>query len=239
MAADPLSGLVLIALTAWELTLRLGPYVLGGIALAAFLGQVNLLHRWEAHLENGTPATVLGAACLGSLSPAATSGTVPLLISLLQRGASPGPVLAFLSASSLLNPTLLLMVAGGLGVRAAVHQFLGVLLLSLTLGLLASRLDPALFLRPAIHAAATRPTPAARFSWRGLARNALRLGEWVGFTFTIGILASAAVQVCVPHRWIAATVGQGWGGALLAALSAIPLYHCGGSAARPPSRPPR
>lgn len=230
MAADSLSALVLIALTAWELTLRLGPYVLGGIALAALLGQIGLPRRWQAYLCNGGTARVLGAACLGSLSPAATSGTVPLLISLLQRGAPPGPVLAFLSASSLLNPTLLLMVAGGLGVRTALLQFLGVLLLALTVGLLASRLDPTLFLRQATCAASRPITPSATFSWRGLARDVLRLGEWIGFTFTIGILVTAVIQVCVPHHWIAGTLGQGWGGTVLAALSGIPFYHCGGSA---------
>ncbi len=232
MVADLRSGLVLAAVRAWEQVLHLGPYVLAGTILAALLGQLDPLRRWGRRFRPGRPGIVLGAACLGGMSPISTYGTVPVLLQFLRRGASPGPVLAFLAASSMLNPQLFLLVLGGLGPRVALAQVAGVLLLSLPVGLAASWLDPALFLHPAT-LSASPPSPAARrrFSWSDLARDVVRLTEWVGLTFVVGVALAAILQVFVPPQWVANLLGEGRRtGVVLAGILGIPLYTCGGAA---------
>ncbi|HIE38109.1 MAG TPA: hypothetical protein EYP77_03405, partial [Anaerolineae bacterium] len=148
MVADFRSGLVLVAVTAWRQVLQLGPYVAGGVVLAALLGQLDLPRRGLRWLGRGGPLPALGAACLGTASPLSTYGTVPVLLELVRGGASPGPALAFLAASSMLNPQLFLLILGGLGVRLALTQAMGVLLLSGLAGLGASYLPPSLLLCP-------------------------------------------------------------------------------------------
>jgi len=60
-----------------------------------------------------------------------------LLAVLLGQLHLPRPALAFLVASSLLNPQLFVVMAGGLGLRLALAHVAGLLLLSLPVGLVA------------------------------------------------------------------------------------------------------
>jgi len=232
MVTDLRSGLLLTAVMAWRQVLQLGPYVAGGIASAALLGQFDLPRRWRGWLRRGGPLPVAGAACLGGISPLSTYGTVPVLLQLLREGISPGPALAFLVASSMLNPQLFLLVLGGLGARLALAQVVGVLLISGVTGLAASRLSPFLFLCPvALFVDLPSSTAPHRFSWSRLGRDLLRLAGWIGFTFVIGTILAAAIQVFVPVGWVTRLLGEGhWPGVLLAGVLGIPLYTCGGSA---------
>jgi len=231
MVADLFSGLVLTAVTAWQQVLQMGPYVLGGVVLAAILGQFDLPLRWRRWMGRGGPLAVFGATILGSASPLSTYGTVPLLLQLLREGASPGPALAFLISSSMLNPQLLLLVAGGLGLHMALLQIAGVVLLSGMAGMIASRLPPSLFLHPIAAATGTPSgTSPRRFSWSRLRHDLQGLIGWIGPAFLIGVILGAAIQVFVPDRWVMGLLGNGWAGALLAGILGVPLYTCGGSA---------
>ncbi|MGQ9709383.1 MAG: DUF5107 domain-containing protein [Anaerolineae bacterium] len=108
MATDFRSGLVWAALIAWQQLLRLGPYVIGGVVLAALLGQLDLVGHWSGTRIRGGFPSVLGAAFLGSISPLPTHSATPVLLRLIKNGASPAPAVAFLTASSMLNPQLFL-----------------------------------------------------------------------------------------------------------------------------------
>jgi uncharacterized membrane protein YraQ (UPF0718 family) len=230
MAADLRSGLVLTAVVAWQQVVQLGPYVMAGVVLAALLGQFDLSHRWSRNLAGGSPVSVLGAACLGSASPLSTYGLVPVLAQALRRGASPGPVLAFLAASSMLNPQLVFLVWGGLGAPLALMQIAGVLLLSLLAGLAATRLRPNSILMVTIPSADAHDISPRRFTWKGLLRDTIRLTEWIGLTFVLGILLGAALQVW-SAAWMARLwVESRWAGVAVAGILGVPLYTCGGSA---------
>lgn len=230
MAADLRSGLVLTAVVAWQQVVQLGPYVMAGVVLAALLGQFDLSHRWSRNLAGGRPVSVLGAACLGSASPLSTYGLVPVLAQALRRGASPGPVLAFLAASSMLNPQLVFLVWGGLGAPLALMQIVGVLLLSLLAGLAAARLRPNSILKVTIPSADAHDISPRRFTWTGLLRDIVRLTEWIGLTFVLGILLGAALQVW-SAAWMARLwVESRWAGVAVAGILGVPLYTCGGSA---------
>jgi len=241
MIADLRSGLVLAAVMAWRQVLQLGPYVAGGILVAALLGQLDLPRRWGRWLSHTSPGAVLGAACLGGASPLCTYGTAPVLIELLRGGASPGPALTFLVASSLLNPQLFIVMAGGLGLRLALAHVAGVLCLSLPVGLLAQQLSPETFLSAEILAPPLpTPTPAPQ-TWgerarpgrriRRLFHSLLRLTETVGLYFVIGVILAALVQTLVPAAWISSLLGaRRWYGVLLAGILGVPFYACGGGA---------
>lgn len=232
MVTDVRSELVLIAVTAWQQIIQLGPYVAGGVVLAALLGQLDMPRRCQAWLGRGGSVRVLGAACLGSLSPLSTFGTVPVLLHLLREGASPGPVLAFIVASSMLNPQLFFLVLGGLGPRLALAQLVGMLMLSVMAGWIALRFHPSFFLQVAV--LSTDPwvkRVPQRFSWFRLSRDVIRMVEWIGLTFVIGAVLAATLQVLIPPHWIAELAGQArWGGVLAAGILGVPLYTCGGSA---------
>jgi len=228
MVTDVRSILVLIAIAAWQQIVQLGPYVIVGVLMAALLGQLDLSRRL-AWLSRSGPASILGAACAGSLSPLSTYGTVPLLLQLVREGASPGPVLAFLTASSMLNPQLFFLILGGLGPRLALAQLAGILLLSLIAGWAATRLSPSWLLHASTLPAP--PAPSRRLAWSQFTSDVIRMFEWIGLTFVIGVILSAAIQVLVPLQWVTWLIGQSrWLGVLAAGVLGVPLYTCGGSA---------
>ena len=247
MTADLRSSFVLAAVMAWRQVLQLGPYVGGGILLAAVLNQLDLPRRWGRPLHRSGPGTVLGAACLGGVSPLCTYGTVPVLVEFLRGGASPGPALAFLVASSLLNPQLFVVMAGGLGLRLALAHVAGVLLLSLPVGLVARRLKPMAFLSTGILPSPSHPLPHAHtpapphplppshenkgMQSQALTHSLLRLTETVGLYFVVGVILAALLQTLVPAAWISSLLGAGRPyGVLLAGILGVPFYACGGGA---------
>ena len=236
MVCDLPSNLVLASLSAWQRVLQLGPYVAGGILLAVLLRRLDLPRVLGQWLRHRGPAMVLGGAFLGGISPLCTHGTVPVLLELLRGGAPPGPALAFLVSSSMLNPQLLLLVAGGLGPRLALSQVAGVLLLSLPVGLLAQRLGPASYLRLELahipeSDCAHQPVPAGRAGAGQLLTDLLDMTGLVGLTFVIGVILASLVQTLVPATWVAALLGGGrWYGVLLTGIVGVPFYTCGGGA---------
>jgi uncharacterized membrane protein YraQ (UPF0718 family) len=241
MIADLRSGLVLTAVTAWRQVLQLGPYVAGGVLLAALLNPLDLPRRWGPRLSRSGPGTMLGAACLGGASPLCTYGTVPVLVELVRGGASPGPALTFLVASSLLNPQLFIVMAGGLGLRLTLAHVAGALLLSLPVGLLARRLKPEVFLGPEVLSPTPpcphSPTPTLPRSHYDKGRSGdftralLRLTETVGLYFVVGVILAALLQTLVPPAWVSLLLGvERPYGVLLAGILGVPFYACGGGA---------
>jgi len=232
MPANLTSKLILAAALAWTQVLQLGHYVAGGILLAAVLGQLDLPRRWGRWLGRSGPGTVLGAACLGGVSPLCTYGTVPVLVELLRGGASPGPALAFLATSSLLNPQLFVVMTGGLGLRLALAHVTGVLLLSLPVGLLARQLKPEIFLNDGMLSQPPSPPQKRRGAGvREFLSHLLRLTETVGLYFVLGVILAALLQILVPSEWVSSLLGAGrWYGVLLAGMLGVPFYACGGGA---------
>ena len=236
MIYDLRSGLVLTATAAWRQVLQLGPYVVGGVLLAVAISHLDVPSRLGRWLNRGDARTVVAAACLGGISPLCTYGTVPVLVELLRGGASPGPTLAFLVASSLLNPQLFVLMAGGLGLRLALAQAAGVLLLSLPVGALARRLKPETLLNVEIVSPSLRSSPACpprtdRSAVSTWARELLDMAGAVGLTFVVAVILAALVQTLIPPEWTSSLLGAGhWHGILLAGVLGVPLYACGGGA---------
>jgi uncharacterized membrane protein YraQ (UPF0718 family) len=242
MPANLTSHLIMAATLAWSQVLQLGPYVAGGILLAALLGRLDLPRRWGRRLAQRSAGAVIGAACLGGSSPLCTYGTVPVLVELLRGGAAPGPALTFLVASSLLNPQLFVVMAGGLGLPLALAHTGGVLLLSVPVGLLARRLRREAFLKKGVLPPNPTPSPlpfpptsegrgGVGGRKGGLLSHLLRLTETVGLYFVVSVILAALLQTLVPSEWVSSLLGADrWYGVLLAGVLGVPFYACGGGA---------
>jgi uncharacterized membrane protein YraQ (UPF0718 family) len=229
MPANATSYLILAARTAWDQVLQLGPYVVGGILLAALLGQLDLPHRLPHRLGQSSSGAVLGAACLGGVSPLCTYGTVPVLLELLRGGASPGPALAFLTSSSLLNPQLFIIMAGGLGLPLALAHAAGAILLGMPVGFFAQRLKPEILLNPRALSPQTSTSCPSRP--KNLARSIVHLTETIGLYFVASVILAALLQTVIPSTWVSALLGSGhWYSVLLAGVLGVPFYACGGGA---------
>jgi uncharacterized membrane protein YraQ (UPF0718 family) len=236
MPADFPSKVVAVMLSSWRLIGQLWYYLVVGILLAAWLDQAVPFHRLRRLFDRRKGDTAL-AALTGAISPLCTYGTVPVLVQLLKHGVSPAPLLTFLVASSLMNPQLFVLMAGGLGLEMALAQLLSVLVLSLVVGTTAGRWNPPTLLNQRTLAASSASNECettaidSPFSWSRLLSQVVSLTESVGLYFVMGIIIAAAIEVFVPSAWVAKLLGEEhWYSVLVAGSLGVPFYACGGGA---------
>lgn len=218
--------LKLAAGSTWQLL----PYLVLGVLASEGLRYTSVSPLLERGCRSQPAIAIPLAAVLGVVSPLCTYGTVPVVLQLLRAGVPVAPLATFLSASSLMNPQLLLLTWGGLGPQMALVRLAAVLAFGLALGAIMHFLPARFCVRPAPleeEEPRTRQRPA--FSAKGFARNCWNMFAFVGFYVVLGSLLGAIVEVFVPGRWIMALFGgSGWYHILLAALLGVPLYACGG-----------
>jgi len=213
---------MLVLLNASKTVEQLWPYVVGGIIVAALLSHVAQRRRWNAPLWVTRPLIPLLAAAVGVASPLPTVGMVSLVLRLQVEGLPAGAALAFVLASSLMNPQLFLLTLGALGTRFALAQLASVLLLSAVLGpALADRLRTG-------------------HNGESLAGSEQQIGGWtqlvglaghVGLYFLVGVIAGASLQVLLPQSGVLGWLGErGWLSTPALGWLGAPLYTCGGSA---------
>ena len=171
---------------------------------------------------------IIPACILGIASPLCMYGTIPIAASFRRQGMREDWLAAFMMASILLNPQLIIYSAA-LGPTA-----LAVRIISCFLGGLAAGLLVFLFFRDrdffdfsgfeerAGHD--THPNLFIRYLL-----NVWRNVKATGMYFLFGILLSAVFQRYVPSDLMAKVFGgnEAWG-VLMAATVGVPLYACGG-----------
>ncbi len=221
MPANFSSIVLLVLLNAAEAVGRLWPYVVGGIVSAALLSHLGRRFGWKVPRGVPDPLAVPIAAVLGVSSPLSTIGMAPLMRQLQTEGLSSRVALTFILASSMLNPQLFVLTLGGLGVRFALAQLAGVLILSTVLGSAFGG-----HLRPNREAGLT-----AGGQRGGLVAQVISLSEHIGFYFLVGVMVAAVFEVSFPLLGVLPWLGEhgllstplvGWLGA--------PFYTCGGGA---------
>ena len=225
MPADPLSVLILILLNAADAVWRLGFYVLGGVVVAMLASWILWRRSWVALSRVPRPLITPLASAMGVVSPLPTTSVVPLVVWLREKGLPASSALAFILASSLMNPQLFLLTLGALGTKFALIQLGSVLVLSIGAGLVfAGEKDRAL-------SAQTNEMPLESEQRVGLWARSVGLTGHVAAHFLVGVLIGSALQVLLPSlglldwmssRGLLSTPILGWLGA--------PLYGCGGSA---------
>ncbi len=130
MPIDLWSVLVLIMLNAADMVERLGPYVVSGIIVATLLSWIIQGRSWIVPSRMPRPLVTPLACLIGVVSPLPTTGVVPVVMRLRAKGLPAGAASAFVLASSLMNPQLLLLTAGAFGMQFALMQLGSVLILS-------------------------------------------------------------------------------------------------------------
>ena len=180
---------------------------------------------------NSTRLGVLGivpACLLGIASPLCMYGTIPIAASFSRQGMRDDWLAAFMMASVLLNPQLI-VYSMALGMTALIVRLVSCFLCGCTAGLIIYffyREKPFFnftgFYESESHD--TDPNMLMRYL-KNFGRNIKATGPY----FLVGVLLSALFQLYVPTEFITAVFGgnQAWG-ILMAATIGVPLYACGG-----------
>lgn len=174
-------------------------------------------------LFGNVPACILGIA-----SPLCMYGTIPIAASFSEKGMRDDWLTAFMMASVLLNPQLIIYSAA-LGSTALFVRIMTCFLCGIAAGLLVHgfyRGKP-FFRFSGFYKVGNRDTDRnPLFRWlKNLWRNVKATGGW----FLLGILLSALFQRYVPSDAFVRLFGGNEGfGVLMAATIGVPLYACGG-----------
>ena len=188
------------------------------------------IHGLFARMK-GTKWGLLGiipACLLGIASPLCMYGTIPIAASFSKQGMRHDWLAAFMMASILLNPQLIIYSAA-LGTTALTVRIVSCFLCGCAAGLLIwifCRTRP-FFDFTGFEERASRDTDP-NLLLRYL-KNLWRNVKATGLYFLFGILLSALFQRYVPQSLMADIFGgnEAWG-VLMAATIGVPLYACGG-----------
>ena len=207
-------------------------YWVAGMAIGSFIS-VFAKDRIHASFERMRGSRmglwgIIPACLLGIASPLCMYGTVPIAASFRRHGMREDWLAAFMTASILLNPQLIIYSAAlgakALAVRVAVCFLCGC---AAGLAMFVFYRDREFFRfdgfeeRPGRD---THPDPAVRYLLN-LWRNVKATGPY----FLAGVLLSALFQRYVPPSVMTGLFGgdRAWG-VLMAATVGVPLYACGG-----------
>ena len=214
-----------------ELFLQLWPSVAAGILLSALLSSYLSKEKIAPLLIRFRFLSILPAVLLGALSPIATYAVIPLIGSLLRTNRLPkAPLMAFLTASPLINPVLFFLTQATLGTPMAFLRLSAALILGGTAGALT-----AFFFDPKLTPVLPETIPAFHKPLETVSRARLFLTElfqqsrFILRVFSLSLLVAALVAVLVPANLIAKILGGDSSfKVLLSVLMGIPLYACGG-----------
>lgn len=171
---------------------------------------------------------IIPACLLGIASPLCMYGTIPIAASFSRQGMRQDWLAAFMMASILLNPQLIIYSAA-LGTLALTIRIASCFLCGCLAGLLVFLFfrEKPFFNFTGFETGASRDTDP-NLLMRYL-RNFGRNLRATGLYFLFGVLLSALFQRYVPQEWMTRFFGgdKAWG-VLMAATIGVPLYACGG-----------
>ncbi len=180
---------------------------------------------------NGSRLGALGvipACLLGIASPLCMYGTIPVAASFANHGMRHDWLAAFMMASVLLNPQLIIYSAA-LGPAALAVRIVSCFLCGCTAGWLVMLFyrDKPFFDFSGFEEPTSRDTdPNLLLRYlKNFGRNIKATGPY----FLVGVLLSVLFQLYVPKEYVTALFGgnRAWG-VLMAATIGVPLYACGG-----------
>lgn len=172
---------------------------------------------------------IIPACLVGIASPLCMYGTIPIAASFSRQGMRDDWLAAFMMASILLNPQLI-VYSTALGTTVLMVRIISSVVCGLAAGLLVSVFfhNKPFFNFTGFYASASRDTdtnPLLRFL-KNFGRNV----KATGLYFLAGVLLAALFQRYVPADGFAELFGRNNEGVglLMAATIGVPLYACGG-----------
>jgi len=117
------------------------PFLAIGFLLSGLIHEF-VPSRWvEKHLGGGGMKPILYSTLIGTILPICCLGSLPVAVSLRQKGARLGPVLAFLVATPATSITALLVTYGLLGLKFTIFIFFAVIAMGLIMGLVGNKVE--------------------------------------------------------------------------------------------------
>jgi hypothetical protein len=117
------------------------PYLAIGFFLSGLIHEFAPSQWVERHLGSRGIKPLFYATLAGTVLPICCFGALPVAVSLRQKGARLGPVLAFLVATPATSVSALLVTYGLLGLKFTVFIFFAVIVLGLVMGLAGNRFE--------------------------------------------------------------------------------------------------
>ena len=222
-----------VLLQSWDMLLSLWYYVIAGIVAgglaSAFIRKESLTKLFSVRIGALLPV----AAVAGMASPLCTYSTVPFFTGLLRQGMPIGAVAAFLVASASINPQLLVLSRGTLGIQMVIGQVVSIFLMAVVIGKFASATHQKKIaeIDNDVDAKDVKcKLSVQRSAWQEFSRSTLGICEHISLYFLLGIIAANAVLIITGGKFFDAWLGPGhWYSVPLAGLCAVPLYACGGA----------
>ncbi|KDR96281.1 hypothetical protein SAMN02745945_02011 [Peptoclostridium litorale DSM 5388] len=112
------------------------PWIVMSYILAGVLHEVLSPDRFQKMLGNKKVSSILKSTVSGMLLPICSCGTIPLGISLYYSGAYLGPVLAFMTATPIINPIAVILSFGLLGSKVATIYLIAGFVVPLVIGII-------------------------------------------------------------------------------------------------------
>jgi uncharacterized membrane protein YraQ (UPF0718 family) len=201
--------------------------------LLKFTSWTKIIYKW---VSKAPVVSVISASIIGIISPLCTYGTIPVVIALYRSKVRIAPLIALLAASSLMNPQLFIMTAGGIGLEMAIVRTLAVFVFSFAAGMLSYLVPEKFMVRKSINfyddgceRIANRENKL--FIVKQYFINCLKNLRHIGVYLLIGIILGVIVDLYVPKNLIYAAFRAGRIQSILAgAILGIPLSPCGGAA---------
>ncbi|MCL2210551.1 MAG: permease [Treponema sp.] len=222
--------------TCWEMFSGFFPYFLAGIFLGElikFASWTKIIYKW---VSKSPVKAVISASIIGIVSPLCTYGTIPIVIELYKSKVRVAPLIAFCAASSLMNPQLFVMTAGGVGLEIAVVRTLAVFVFSFATGMLTLIIPDRFMIRKTIKVYEDGGEKIENrekkiFAVKPYLYNCFKSFLYVAPFLLVGIFLGAAVTVFVPQRFFYEALYMGRIQSILAgAIIGIPMNACGGGA---------
>jgi uncharacterized protein len=209
---------------AFDLLLKIGPYLLLSIALSVTVNRIFRKAPLRFSIRNEL-LSILSAALVGLASPLPTYAAIPLGLSLMSTGLPFSAVIAFAIASPLMNPSIFFLTTTELGIEMALARTVTAFMLGVTSGVLIMTLFKSLS-RGGTTVAAP-PPPSDRSLTLDLRKTFLYSAKY----FSVAILLSSAVKALVPAQAVADLLGaDARMGTLTAMALGVPFFSCGGAA---------
>lgn len=240
-----------VASVFWTLFSHLWYYMLLGPAVGVAIARLVNDRRVAAALEGRGLSAAALAALAGMASPACTFASIPVVGNLLGSGFPVVPLMAFLVAAPLMNPSLFVVTWGVMGPAMALARAASAFALALLAGwftqVAAARgwIDFAGQARSVgdarhphshsrgghrhagRHLGDHERWPAASALWREF----FHMTRFVFKYFVLSLLVAALLQVFVPASFVAELMGgRRLESAVIGGLLGIPFYVCGGGA---------
>ncbi len=111
------------------------PFLIIGFLLSGLIHEFVPTQLVERHLGGKGITPILYSTLAGTILPICCIGSLPIAVSLYQKGARLGPVLAFLVATPATSITAIMVCYGLLGLKFTVFIFFAVILMGLLMGI--------------------------------------------------------------------------------------------------------